>query len=82
MLGYTIDEFIDMRLNDMKEREEQHKDMTFHSCEHCLHWRRNCKILERKLQRKRNSNNSSWSCRDHTKCESWTPLSFNLEATK
>jgi hypothetical protein len=42
-------------------------DITFHSCEHCDEYSKHCKKLARKLK----ASNTSWSCGDYTKCESW-----------
>jgi hypothetical protein len=67
MIGYSIDEFINLRLSEQKEREVNHKDQTFHSCEHCLNYKNHCKILERKLKVRK----TGWSNRDYTVCRSW-----------
>jgi len=74
MIGYSIDEFISMRVTEIQERELNHKDLDFHSCGHCANYKQHCKKLERKLKVRK----TSWSCRDYTTCQSWGKINDKL----
>ena len=68
--GYTIDEFINMKLTEQTQRWANDKDDDFHSCRHCVNYKNHCKKLGRKLEVRK----TSWSCTDETNCHTWVKI--------
>jgi polyphosphate kinase len=67
MIGYTLDEFINIRVAELERRHQERIDPTFRSCLHCVEYKNHCKKLVRKLKTRK----TGWACSDETKCESW-----------